>query len=185
MRPTGIHPTAEIGNPPEHRDWHEGDPYTRPAIDPTARINAFCTVDGGMPRKTQGDLQERLLPTYIGPRTFCMARCHVAHNVQIGADCELGAGVVVCGEVVIGDRVRIGGNAWIRPMIKIGDDARIGGGAVVVKDVPAGEVWAGNPAKPLKTGREAKARGQLRGVGDAPTIGESDHDTHFHFPVSA
>ena len=150
MRPTGIHPTAVIGEPPEHRDYHAGDPYHEPEIDPTALIDALCTIDGGLAG-----------PTRIGARSFLMCRVHVGHDVQIGADCELGAGVVICGEVVIGDRVRIGGNTWIRPQITIGDGARIGGGAVVVKDVPAGEVWAGNPAKPLTRGREATERGQV------------------------
>ena len=34
--------------------------------------------------------------------------------------------------------------------VQVGDDARIGMGAVVVTDVPAGEVWAGNPARPIR-----------------------------------
>jgi serine acetyltransferase len=31
---------------------------------------------------------------------------------------------------------------------------------VVIRDVPAGMVVAGNPARPLRTGREAERRGQ-------------------------
>jgi acyl-[acyl carrier protein]--UDP-N-acetylglucosamine O-acyltransferase len=149
-----IHPTASIGGPPEHRKYirqfYAGElTFIPPEIHETAIVHEFCTVNAGTFR-----------PTKIGARSFAMARVHVAHDVRIGEDCELGAGVVVCGEVTIGDRVQIGGNAWIKPMLKIGDGARIGGGAVVVKDVPAGECWAGNPAKPLTTGREAEERGQ-------------------------
>lgn len=54
------------------------------------------------------------------------------------------------GEVHIGDRVFIGMNSLIVNAVRIGDDAVIGAGSVVTKDIPAGEVWAGNPAKFIK-----------------------------------
>jgi acetyltransferase-like isoleucine patch superfamily enzyme len=57
---------------------------------------------------------------------------------------------VIAGEVTIGNRVRIGIGALLKPYITIGDDARIGMGAVVLCDVPAGETWVGNPARRLE-----------------------------------
>ena len=44
----------------------------------------------------------------------------------------------------------IGANATILCGITIGENALIGAGSVVTKDVPANEVWVGNPAKFLK-----------------------------------
>ena len=41
----------------------------------------------------------------------------------------------------------IGANATILCGITIGENAMIGAGSVVTKDVPAGEVWYGNPAR--------------------------------------
>ena len=41
----------------------------------------------------------------------------------------------------------IGANATILCGITIGENAMIGAGSVVTKDVPAGEVWVGNPAR--------------------------------------
>ena len=41
----------------------------------------------------------------------------------------------------------IGANATILCGITIGENAMIGAGSVVTKDVPAGELWLGNPAK--------------------------------------
>ncbi len=41
----------------------------------------------------------------------------------------------------------IGGGVTILPMVTIGEGAVIGGGSVVTKDVPAGAVVYGNPAK--------------------------------------
>ena len=42
----------------------------------------------------------------------------------------------------------IGAGAVILPGIEIGEGAMIAAGAVVTRDVPAGETWSGNPARP-------------------------------------
>jgi acetyltransferase-like isoleucine patch superfamily enzyme len=49
----------------------------------------------------------------------------------------------------VGRGASIGASAVILPGISIGAGAMIGAGAVVIHDVPAGETWAGNPAKLL------------------------------------
>jgi len=47
----------------------------------------------------------------------------------------------------LGDNVWIGGGAIVLPGVTIGDDAVIGAGSVVTRDVPAGAVARGNPAR--------------------------------------
>lgn len=44
----------------------------------------------------------------------------------------------------------IGAGSTILPGLTIGENAMIGAGSVVTKNVPAGEVWVGNPAKFIK-----------------------------------
>lgn len=44
----------------------------------------------------------------------------------------------------------IGAGSTILPGLTIGEGAMIGAGSVVTKDIPAGEVWAGNPARFLR-----------------------------------
>lgn len=44
----------------------------------------------------------------------------------------------------------IGASSTILPGVTIGENAMIGAGSVVTKDVPAGEIWVGNPARLLK-----------------------------------
>lgn len=44
----------------------------------------------------------------------------------------------------------IGANATILGGVTIGENALIGAGSVVTKDIPANEIWVGNPAKFLK-----------------------------------
>ena len=41
----------------------------------------------------------------------------------------------------------IGAGATILSGIEIGENAMVGAGSVVTKNIPAGEIWAGNPAK--------------------------------------
>jgi UDP-3-O-[3-hydroxymyristoyl] glucosamine N-acyltransferase len=130
--------TAVIGHAPEDRNWKPGDRAHKPFIGSGARIEAYVTVDAGTKRAT-----------HIGRRTWLMKRCHVGHDAHIGQDCELAPGTVICGWAEIGNGVKIGVNASILPHRKVGDGARIGAGAVVTKDVPAGETWVGNPARPL------------------------------------
>ncbi|MFA4964880.1 MAG: DapH/DapD/GlmU-related protein [Thermoleophilia bacterium] len=47
-------------------------------------------------------------------------------------------------------RARIGANSTLLPGVEIGEDSLVGAGSVVVHDVPAGMVVAGNPARVIK-----------------------------------
>lgn len=50
----------------------------------------------------------------------------------------------------IGNNVWIGGGAIIGPGVTIGDNTTIGAGSVVVKDIPANVVAAGNPCRVIR-----------------------------------
>ncbi|MBE9004334.1 sugar O-acetyltransferase [Fortiea sp. LEGE XX443] len=52
--------------------------------------------------------------------------------------------------IKIGNNVWIGGSAIICPGVKIGDNTTIGAGSVVVKDIPANVVAAGNPCRIIR-----------------------------------
>lgn len=53
--------------------------------------------------------------------------------------------------VLIGDNVFIGAHTTILKGVTIGNNAIIGACSVIAKDIPANEIWAGNPARFIKT----------------------------------
>lgn len=85
----------------------------------------------------------------IGRHLIANVYSSVAHDCVVGDFVTLGPRATVNGAVVIGDGVEIGAGALIRQGLTIGEGAVIGMGAVVVKDVPAGAVLVGNPAKEI------------------------------------
>ena len=52
--------------------------------------------------------------------------------------------------ITIGDNVWLGGGVIVLPGVTIGADTVVGAGAVVPKDLPAGVVAVGNPARIVK-----------------------------------
>lgn len=77
-------------------------------------------------------------------------RASVDHDCKIGVHAFIGPGVTLCGDVCIGDNAFLGAGAIVLPGITVGDNAIIGAGAVVTRDVPCGELIAGNPATQKK-----------------------------------
>lgn len=76
----------------------------------------------------------------------------LAPNVTIlahDASMHRALGYTKIAKVTIGNRVFIGAGAIVLPGVTIGDDAIIGAGSVVTRIVPAGKVFAGNPAREI------------------------------------
>jgi len=70
----------------------------------------------------------------------------LAPGVMIGNDKYPLSGAPLEGPV-IRRRARVGLNATILPGVTIGEEALVGAGSVVTRDVPAGAVVQGSPAR--------------------------------------
>lgn len=79
--------------------------------------------------------------TQIGPGVQLLAADHPRDPALRASGQEWGR------PVIIGSNVWIGGGAIVLPGVTIGDDAIVGAGSVVTRDVPAGAVVVGNPAR--------------------------------------
>lgn len=81
---------------------------------------------------------------FIGPNVSIYTACH-----PLDAE-RRDTGVEWAEPVTIGNSVWIGGGATILPGVCVGDGAVIAAGAVVTRDVPAGALVGGNPARIIR-----------------------------------
>jgi UDP-3-O-[3-hydroxymyristoyl] glucosamine N-acyltransferase len=88
--------------------------------------------------------------TVIGEGSHIDNLCHIGHNCRIGSDVVMAAFAGVSGSSEVGDGVQFGGRVGLKDHVHVGTGARIAAGAAVLSDVPAGETWAGYPAKPIR-----------------------------------
>lgn len=123
---------AVVGAPGE---WLNKPSVFPAVIGPRVVVREFARVHAGCVRQT-----------VVGADTLLMSGCYVAHDVQIGVGVHLAPNAVVGGLVEIGDYARIGLGAVVLPHRKIGRNSIVGAGSVVTRDIPDGQVWAGNPA---------------------------------------
>jgi acetyltransferase-like isoleucine patch superfamily enzyme len=122
---------------------------------------------------------------------MCRKRIDIGRDVYIGGDCRIwdtdfhplafeerishphAAGSM--SPVRIGDGAFIGASCIILKGVTIGEKSVIGAGAVVTKPVPPGEIWAGNPARKIRSleaeGQGTKSQG-ISGSSDDLTTAE-------------
>jgi maltose O-acetyltransferase len=161
---------AEIG-----RDYLHAQDLTRrinalSAADREARHKLFTELLGALGEDTEIRTPVQFdygYQTFFGARTFvnfgfiCLdvARVTIGDDVQIATNVQLlTAWHPVDPEarrnkweagspITIGDNVWLGGGVIVCPGVTIGANTVVGAGAVVVKDLPAGVVAVGNPAR--------------------------------------
>jgi acetyltransferase-like isoleucine patch superfamily enzyme len=128
-------------------------------------VNLYgCTIGGDC---FIGPFVEIQRGVRIGARSKVQSHAFICELVTIGADCFIGHGVMFINdtfaiggpaggrqalwrETRIGNGVSIGSNATILP-VSICDGAVIGAGAVVTKDIREPGIYAGNPARMMRT----------------------------------
>lgn len=135
-------------------------------IPETTRVWQFCII---LPGAKIGEDCNICSHCFIENKAVIGNRCTIKNSVQIWDGIELEDDVFVGANVVFtNDKypeshsevwtllktkvckgATIGAGATILPGLTIGAGAFIGAGSVVTQNVPAGEIWIGNPAKQL------------------------------------
>ncbi len=75
--------------------------------------------------------------------------------VQVGHNCDVGEDVILVSQVGVSGSCTIGNRAVLAGQVGLADHVAVGAGAVLLaksgvpNDVPAGEIWAGIPSRPV------------------------------------
>jgi UDP-3-O-[3-hydroxymyristoyl] glucosamine N-acyltransferase len=102
-------------------------------------IGANTTIDRGVFGRTR-----------IGDRCKIDNLCHIAHNCQLGQNVLMPGYSGLAGSVVVEDDVMFGGRIGVYDHVRIGRGAKLGANSTATRDIPAGEVWTGMPAQPMR-----------------------------------
>jgi UDP-2-acetamido-3-amino-2,3-dideoxy-glucuronate N-acetyltransferase len=141
-----VHPDTTIGT--GTRVWQFAVVLAGARIGADCNLNAHTLVEGG---------------AVLGDRVTLKCGVYVWNGVILEDDVFCGPNATFTNDnrprsrqtpaawaqTVVERGASIGAGAILLPGVRIGAGALIGAGAVVTKDVPAGETWVGNPARPL------------------------------------
>ena len=118
----------------------------RVLIQDDVEIGANTCVDRGF----LGD-------TIIGEGSKIDNLVQIAHNVVLGRGCVIAGQAGVSGSTKLGAFVALGGQVGIAGHIELGDGVQIAAKSAVPRNIPAGEIHGGYPAKPLALWRREVA----------------------------
>jgi sugar O-acyltransferase (sialic acid O-acetyltransferase NeuD family) len=107
-------------------------------VPPSCRLGEGTVVLAGVVATTD---------VHVGAHVGLMPQTVLTHDDRLEDFVTAGAGVRVAGAVRVREGAYLGSGCLIRENRTIGPWALVGMGAVVTRDVPGGEVWAGVPAQ--------------------------------------
>lgn len=124
-----------------------GGQYFPRLIHPTAWIGRRVTIGEGTiicsGTRITTDIQ-------VGRHVILNLNCTIGHDSVLEDFCTLYPGIHVSGNVYLEEGTELGTGTAIIPKVRIGRYTTVGAGAVVVKDLPAGVVAVGVPAKVIR-----------------------------------
>lgn len=120
--------------------------YAR-VVHPAAVIGGSCRLGAGTVVLAGAVLTADV---QVGSHVAVMPHVVLTHDDDVRDFVTLASGVRLGGGVRVEENAYLGAGALVREQRRVGAWALVGMGAVVTTDVPAGEVWVGNPARRLR-----------------------------------
>lgn len=105
-------------------------------IEDDVEIGANCTIDRGVSSET-----------IIGRGTKLDNLIHIGHEVVIGCNCLIAAGVGIAGCTILEDGVTLWGQVGVNKTVRIGANAIVMGQSGVSHDLEPGKIYWGTPAE--------------------------------------
>jgi sugar O-acyltransferase (sialic acid O-acetyltransferase NeuD family) len=87
----------------------------------------------------------------IGAHVGLMPQVVLTHDDVLGDYVLVGSGARLAGGVTVDTAAYLGAGCLVREGVHVGAGALVGMGAAVIRDVPPAEVWAGVPARLIRT----------------------------------
>lgn len=147
-----IHPLSDCKNlniPKSTNIWQFCVVFPEAKIGENCNICSHCLIENDV---------------VIGNNVTIKCGVQIWDGIELGDDVMVGANTTFTNDMYpksknedwvllntkICKGVSIGAGSTILPGLTIGENAMIGAGSVVTKNVPAGEIWVGNPARFLR-----------------------------------
>lgn len=115
------------------------------AISPKACISRYATLGVGIAAMPGAVVNAAAT---LGDGAIVNTNASVDHDCVIGSFAHVGPGASVAAQADIGEGVILGTGTCVIPGIGIGGWTVVGAGSVVVRNLPAGVIAFGTPAKP-------------------------------------
>jgi sugar O-acyltransferase (sialic acid O-acetyltransferase NeuD family) len=116
-------------------------------VHPTASVAGSCSIGAGSVLLAQSVLTASVT---VGSHVAVMPHVVLTHDVSVADFVTVASGVRFGGGVHVGRGAYLGAGALLREQVTVGAGSLVGMGSVVLQDVPAAQVWVGNPARFLR-----------------------------------
>ncbi len=110
-------------------------------VSPSARLGQGVAIMAGVCLNAE---------TRVRDLAIVNTNASVDHDGDLGEACHVAPGCALAGAVTVGARAFLGVGCRAIPGVRIGEDATVGAGAVIVRDLPAGVIAMGVPARVVR-----------------------------------